>query len=132
MQSDIIMGPEGQLSIRQIPNFTDANRHGDVSGGWVVNLMDQAAEHLAIQLAYGRVANVAMDNLVFTSPIRVNSTVSVYTHLLEVGSSSIRIAIEVWTQSEGNQDARKVVDSSFVYVAIDDAGRIRKVPDQGQ
>ena len=128
MSSETTMTPEGQLSIRQIPSFGDANRHGDISGGWVVSLMDEAAEHFASQRAQGRVANVSMENSVFTSPIRVGNTVSVYTKLLEVGSSSVRIGIEVWTQSPDKPDARKVVDTSFVYVAIDDAGRIRQVP----
>ncbi len=120
--------PEGTLSMRLIPTRAECNLHGDISGGWVVAQMDHAAEEVASRLAHGRIANVAMESLVFMSPIRVGASVSVYTRLLDVGSSSIRIAVEVWTRNHTESGHRKVVDAVFVYVAIDSHGRIRKVP----
>lgn len=120
--------PEGELTLRLIPSRQDANIHGDISGGWVVAQMDAAAESVASRVAQGRIASVAMESLVFMSPIRVGAAVGIYTRLLDIGSSSIRIAIEVWTKNLNEQDRRKVVDAVFVYVAIDGTGRIRKVP----
>ena len=114
--------------MRLIPARAECNLHGDISGGWVVAQMDHAAEELASRLAHGRIANVAMESLVFMSPIRVGASVSVYPRLLDVGSSSIRIAVEVWTRNHSESQHRKVVDAVFVYVAIDSHGRIRKVP----
>ena len=114
--------------MRLIPTRAECNLHGDISGGWVVAQMDHAAEELASRLAHGRIANVAMESVVFMSPIRVGASVSVYTRLLDVGSSSIRIAVEVWTRNHTESAHRKVVDAVFVYVAIDSHGRIRKVP----
>jgi acyl-CoA thioesterase YciA len=38
------------------------------------------------------------------------------------------MAIEAWTRNPNENARRKVVDAIFVYVAIDGAGRIRKVP----
>ena len=58
---------------------------------------------------------------------RVGADVCIYTRLLDIGSSSIRIAIEVWTRNP-NEKRHKVVDAVFVYVAIDENGRIRRVP----
>ena len=60
------------------------------------------------RLTKARIANVAMELVVFMSPIR--------------------IAIEAWTNNPTESAERKVVDAVFVYVAIDGAGRIRKVP----
>jgi acyl-CoA thioesterase YciA len=71
---------------------------------------------------------VALESVVFLSPIRIGAAVCFYTKLLDIGSSSIRIGIEVWTQNPNEKARRKVVDAVFVYVAIDESGRIRKVP----
>lgn len=120
--------PAGELTLRLIPTRADANTHGDISGGWVVAQMDHAAEDVASRLAKGRIANVALESVVFMSPIRVGAAVCFYTKLLDIGSSSIRIAIEVWTQNPNENERRKVVDAIFVYVAIDETGHIRKVP----
>lgn len=120
--------PEGELALRLIPTRSETNVHGDISGGWVVAQMDHAAESVASRLAQGRIANVALESVVFMSPIRIGAAVCFYTRLLDIGTSSIRIAIEVWTQNPNEMERRKVVDAVFVYVAIDETGRIRRVP----
>lgn len=120
--------PEGELTLRLIPSRADANIHGDISGGWLVAQMDHAAESVASRVAQGRIASVALESVVFMSPIRIGAAVGIYTRLVDIGMSSIRIAIEVWTQNPSDLERRKVVDAVFVYVAIDDNGRIRRVP----
>jgi len=127
-QEDSQPSPDGELTLKLIPTRADCNIHGDISGGWAVAQMDHAAESVASRLAQGRIANVALESVVFMSPIRIGAEVCIYTKLLEIGSSSIRIAIETWTRNPNENVRRKVVDAVFVYVAIDGAGRIRKVP----
>lgn len=120
--------PYGELSLRLIPGRADTNIHGGISGGWVTARMDEAAESVASKIAQGRVANVSMESMVFMSPIRVGAAVCVYTKLEDIGKSSIKISVEVWTRNLEEQERRKVVDATFVYVAIDEHGRIRSVP----
>ena len=129
-RDDCEPSPEGELTLRLIPTRNETNVHGDISGGWVVAQMDHAAETVATRLAKGRIANVALESVVFMSPIRVGAAVCFYTRLLDIGSSSIRIAIEVWTRNPNEPARHKVVDAVFVYVAIDEHGRIREVPEQ--
>lgn len=125
---DNIPTPDGELSMRVIPTRAEANIHGDISSGWVVKQMDHAAESVVSRLAKGRIANIAMESLSFMSPIRVGAAVCIYTKLLEIGTSSVRIQVEIWTLNPNEEQRRKVVDATFVYVAIDEKGRIRKVP----
>jgi acyl-CoA thioesterase YciA len=120
--------PTGELSLRLIPGRQDTNIHGGISGGWVTARMDEAAESVASKIAHGRVANVSMESMVFMSPIRVGAAVCVYTQLEDIGKSSIKINVEMWTRNLGEQERHKVVDATFVYVAIDEHGRIRSVP----
>jgi acyl-CoA thioesterase YciA len=49
---------------------------------------------------------------------------------VEVGRSSMKINIEVWTLDRTAKTARKVTEGLFIYVAIDEHGRIREVPSQ--
>ena len=120
--------PNGELSLRLITGRQDTNIHGGISGGWVTARMDEAAESVASKIAQGRVANVSMDSMVFMSPIRVGAAVCVYTTLEDIGKSSIKINVEMWTRNLGDGERRKGVDATFVYVAIDELGRIRNVP----
>ena len=52
--------------------------------------------------------------------------------LVEVGRSSMKINIEVWTLDRTAKAPRKVTEGLFVYVAIDEHGRIREVPAQNR
>lgn len=120
--------PRGELALQLIPLSGDTNANGDVYAGWLVQHMDLAAASTAGRLAQGRTATVALDRMEFLSPVRVGSEVSFHTHLEDVGSSSMKIQVEVWTRDPTAQHPRKVTEALFVFVAIDEKGRIRQVP----
>lgn len=129
---DDVPAPQGQLNLKLLASRQDTNVYGDISGGWLVNQMDQAAELAAGREAGGRTATVAIEAMDFLSPVRVGSVVSVYTQLKEVGRSSMTIDVEVWVRAphERHSDERqKVTEARFVMVALDDNGRIRAVHD---
>ncbi len=68
-REDCEPAPEGELTLRLIPTRNETNLHGDISGGWVVAQMDHAAESVASRLAQGRIANVALESVVFLHPV---------------------------------------------------------------
>lgn len=94
--------------------------------------MDLAAATVAGRISEGRNATVAMDRMEFLSPLRVGSQVSCYCELLKVGRSSMKINVEVWTLDRQASRPRKVTEGLFVYVAIDEQGRIRDVPPENR
>jgi acyl-CoA thioesterase YciA len=120
--------PNGQLSLRIIPKAADTNASGDISGGWVLAQMDTAAEDAARKIARGKVVMVACEQTQFIAPVKIGGALCCYTRVGEVGKSSVQVYVEVWTQSPTDQSRRKVCDTQFVYVAVDDGGRIRAVP----
>lgn len=128
--NDDIPAPRGDLITQIVPLPSDTNPNGDVFAGWLVRQMDIAAATLAGRISQGRNATVAMDRMEFLSPLRVGSQVGCYGELVEVGSSSMKINVEVWTLDRTAKTPRKVTEGLFVYVAIDEHGRIREVPDQ--
>ena len=119
--------PNGDLTLQTIAMPADTNADGDIFGGWLMSQMDMAGGICAASRADGRVATVAVDGMVFLTPVKVGDVVSCYTEILEVGRSSIRIGVEVWTNVQ--EDPMKVTEGEFVFVAIDDNRRTRIVPE---
>ena len=122
--------PRGDLTLQVIPLPADTNANGDVFAGWLGKQMDLAANTMAGRISQGRNATVAMDRMEFLSPLRVGSQVGCYCELVDIGRSSMKINVEVWTLDRTAKNPRKVTEGLFVYVAIDEHGRIREVPDQ--
>ncbi len=130
MKSSNGPAPSGELALRVVALERDTNANGDIYAGWLISQMDLAAANLAGRIAKGRTATVCVDKMEFLSPVRVGAEVSCYAQLTDIGRSSMKIQIEVWTRDSCQSHERKVTETQFVFVAIDGDGRIRPVPEQ--
>src|SRR5207245_5832455 len=81
--------PRGELAARTLAMPADTNPGGDIFGGWIMSLMDNAGAITATQRADGRVATVAVSNISFLQPVKVGDVVCCYTEFLGVGRSSM-------------------------------------------
>jgi len=115
--------PRGELASRTLAMPADTNPRGDVFGGWIMSLMDLAGKMSATRYAHGRVATVAVSNIVFHRPVDVGDTVCCYTALKKIGRTSISFDVEVWVLRQGHGERVMVTHANFTYVALDDAGR---------
>jgi acyl-CoA thioesterase YciA len=106
----------------------DANPSGDIFGGWVLSQMDIAAGMTASQRSRGRVATVAIDAMSFKLPVFVGDILCVYTEILGIGTTSMKIHVEAWALRERVGENVKVTEGLFTFVAIDDERRPRPVP----
>jgi acyl-CoA thioesterase YciA len=120
--------PQGDLAIQTVAMPKDTNANGDIFGGWLLSQMDIAGGIAAADVAQGRVATVAIDGMAFLTPVHVGAVVTCYTDVLEVGRTSVRIMVEVWINSKHDGEPIKVTEGEFVFVAIDQNGRTRAVP----
>ena len=123
--------PQGDLALQTVAMPRDTNANGDIFGGWLLSQMDLAGGIAAGDVAQGRVATVAIDGMAFLTPVHVGAVVRCYTDVLEIGRSSIRIMVEVWIDSKHDGEPIKVTEGEFVFVAIDENGRTRAVPENG-
>jgi acyl-CoA thioesterase YciA len=127
--------PRGLLALRALAMPKDTNPSGDIFGGWILSQMDIAGGMLAKEVARGRTVTVSVDQMVFQVPLHVGDTIAIYAELLQVGNSSIDIRLEVWAKpfpGEYVAERHLVTEGIFRYVAIDDQGRPRKVPDNSE
>lgn len=127
MPDDI--APEGNLTLRTIAMPSDVNVNGDIFGGWVLSQMDIAAGILSRERSRGRSATIAVDAMKFIRPVSVGDVLCVYTSLKRVGRTSMAIDVEAWVNRGVIGAREKVTEAIFTFVAIDENGRPRPVPD---
>jgi len=107
----------------------DTNPTGDVFGGWLMSQVDIAGSILAVQVAQGRVATVAVHEFQFLKPVLVGDLVSCYTELERTGNTSVRVKVEVYAERERDpRSVEQVANASITYVAVDETARPRKLP----
>jgi acyl-CoA hydrolase len=113
--------------IRQM-ELTDANLLGNVHGGEVMKMVDNAGGLSAMKHCGGPVVTVAMDEMTFIEPVFVGDVVTVRAMVNDVGRTSLEVGVRV--EAENVVTGRRVHSSSayLVFVALDGAGRPREVP----
>ncbi|MFG1491396.1 acyl-CoA thioesterase, partial [Oceanospirillum sp. HFRX-1_2] len=87
---------KGRLTTRTMAMPADTNPSGDIFGGWVLAQMDIAAGICASQRAQQRVVTVAVEGMSFIRPVKVGDILGVYTDVVEVGKTSMKIHVEAW------------------------------------
>jgi acyl-CoA thioesterase YciA len=121
--------PAEMPMIRAIAMPSDTNPSGDIFGGWLMAQMDLAAGNAAARRARGRCATVSVEGMSFLSPVYVGDEVSLYARIVSIGRSSMKIAVEAWRRPREIEETVRVTQAVFTFVAIDEAGRPRPVPD---
>lgn len=114
--------PEGELVIRTIAMPADTNFNGDIFGGWLLCQMDLGGAIAARKLSNSRITTIAINDLVFKSPVKVGDTLCCYAKLLRVGTKSMTFNINAWSRAQGTGDHLCVTEADFTYVAIDQDG----------
>lgn len=122
--------PEGQPALRVMARPADANIYGDVFGGWIMAEVDIAGGIAAQRRAKGRVTTVAVTSFAFKVPVSVGDVVSFYSRIIRCGESSVTVDVEVFAErmEDGGYRPVRVTEAQLVYVAVDEAGKKRRLP----
>lgn len=119
-------GKQPALRVAAMPK--DTNFKGDIFGGWILGQVDIAGSIDAMRIARGRVATVAVKEVVFKKPVYVGDLVSCYAECIAIGNTSITMDITVYAERVNNGKCVKVTEAKVVYVAVDENGIPRPVP----
>ncbi len=107
-------------AIRVIMMPRDTNPHGTIFGGVLLSYIDQAGAVAARQVAPHRYVTIAMDSVEFKEPVFIGDLVSLYTDVLKVGRTSIRIRVRVEAKRYADPRLRvPVTEATVTYVAVD-------------
>ena len=120
--------PSHQLSMTVLMTPDMANFSGNVHGGAILKLLDQAAYACASRYAGRYVVTLSVDQVMFRQPIHVGELVSLLASVNYTGSSSMEIGIKVVAENIRSQVVRHANSCFFTMVAVDEDGRTTPVP----
>ncbi len=101
---------------------------GDLFGGHLMAMVDQAAAVAAIRHAGGPAVTASIDRVDFRERIPVGALVTCAASVDYVGNSSMDISIEVYAERVSTGERRHTHTAHAVFVAIDEQGKPRRVP----
>src|SRR5690348_18485879 len=108
--------PIGEPVIRTVAMPADTNPAGDIFGGWLMAQMDLAAGNAAARRARGRCATVAVDSMVFHSPVFVGDEDTLYADIFRVVRTSMSIRVVAWRRARSAYARNKVSEAYFIFV----------------
>ncbi len=107
---------------------SDANPWGNVHGGEIMKLIDEAAGAAASRHARSRVVTARIDELSFLAPVYVGDLVTARASVNEVGRTSMEIGVRVEAENTMTGKVVHVASSYLVFVAIDEQGHPVEIP----
>lgn len=106
-----------------------ANISGNVHGGEIMKMMDNAAGIASARHSRSNVVTARVDGLEFHLPIHIGNYVKCLCQLTFVGNSSMEVLVTVMVEDMKLDEAPKIaLTGYFTFVAIDDSGRPKIVP----
>jgi acyl-CoA hydrolase len=106
----------------------DANTAGNVHGGTVMKLCDEAAALAAIKHCRRRVVTAAMDRMAFLYPIRIGDLVTLSATVNAAWRTSMEVGVRVEAENPRTGEHRHTNTAYLTLVALDDDGRPAPVP----
>jgi acyl-CoA hydrolase len=106
----------------------DANPWGDVHGGVVMKIVDEAAGSSAIRHARCRVATAAIDYMSFLHPVHVGDLLTVMASVNDVGRTSMEVGVRVETENMLTGERHHTSSAYVVMVALDENGHPVQIP----
>ncbi len=119
---------ESRVILTQAMGPTEANILGNVHGGHIMKLCDEAGGMAAIKHARRPVVTVTVDSMTFLSPISIGNLVTVEAEVTWVGHTSMETRVVVLAEDLLSGKITHTNTAYFVYVALDENGRPAPVP----
>ncbi len=107
----------------------DLNSKYTVFGGLVMSLCDRTALIVAERHSGSTCVTAAVDSLNFLAPARAGDTLIVKAAVNRSWRSSMEIGVHVAAEDSFTGNTRHVVSAYLTFVALDDSGKPRSVPD---
>ena len=117
-----------RISIAQLMQPEHANNLGNVHGGWIMKLADEAGALACMRHAQRRVVTVAIDSMVFHNPIKIGELVLLTAEVTYTGRTSMEAEVQVQAENPITGERTHTNNAYFVYVALDDSGKPVVVP----
>lgn len=126
MQAKSVAESTAVLSEVMMP--VHANHYGNVHGGTILKLVDEAAFVAATKHARMNVVVASMDHIDFKHPVNVGDLLTLRAAVFNVGKTSMDIEVEIGAEKIKEGKMLAVGSAYLTMVALDGKGKPAKVP----
>jgi uncharacterized protein (TIGR00369 family) len=106
----------------------NANLLGNVHGGHIMKLVDEAGALACMKHSRQRVVTVAVDRMTFQHPIKIGDLVTINAEVSYVGNTSMEAEVSVHAENPTTGENWDTNTAYLVYVALDENGKPVRVP----
>ncbi len=117
-----------RVTLSQLMHPEHANLLGNVHGGWIMKLVDEAGALACMRHAQKKVVTVAIDSMTFRQPIRIGDLIILNAELTYTGKTSMEVEVKVLAENPVTGEQTHTNTAYLVYVALDDEGHPTNVP----
>jgi uncharacterized protein (TIGR00369 family) len=117
-----------RITISQLMHLEHANLLGNVHGGWIMKLVDEAGALACMRHAQKKVVTVAIDSMTFRQPIRIGDLIILNAEVTYTGRTSMEAEVQVVAENPITGERMPTNTAYLVYVAVDNAGNPTPVP----
>lgn len=117
-----------RITISQLMHPEHANLLGNVHGGWIMKLVDEAGALACMRHSQRKVVTVAIDSMTFRQPIRIGDLIILNAEVTYAGHTSLEVEVHVLAENPISGKQTHTNTAYLVYVALDDAGKPTTVP----
>ena len=114
---------ESTIIMAQLMNPQDANPAGNVHGGVIMRLIDNAAGCAACRHSRSNVVTASIDRMDFHNPVFVGDLVTMRASLNFVGRTSMELGVRVEAENLITGKKRHTASAYLTFVALDGNGR---------
>lgn len=128
MNDPLPRGSETSLTLTHQMQPADANFMGNIHGGTIMKLIDEAAGACAFRYCRTRVVTAAIDRIDFHHPVQVGNFVRFMANVNYTGGKSIEVGVRVEAEDLTTGMRTHTNSAYLVFVALSDSGRPIPVP----
>lgn len=119
---------QSRVTLTQVMGPGHANTLGNVHGGVIMKLCDEAGGMAAIRHARRPAVTIVVDSMAFHSPVHIGNLVTVSAEVTWTGRTSMETRVVVTAEDVISGETTHTNTAYFVYVALDENGRPTPVP----
>ena len=112
-----------RVTISQLMHPEHANLLGNVHGGWIMKLVDEAGALACMRHAQRKVVTVAIDSMTFRQPIKIGDLIILNAEVSYTGRTSLEAEVQVLAENPVTGERVHTNNAYLVYVALDDDGK---------
>lgn len=119
---------ESETVLSEVMMPTHANHYGNVHGGTILKLVDEAAFVVATKHARKNVVLASMDHMTFKHPVNIGDMLNIRARLCYAGRSSMDIEAEIEAEKLKEGRVLKIGSAHLTMVALDERGKPARIP----